>query len=1181
MVEDSGARTITQAELLANASDVEGNSLVANSLVITAGSGSLVDNFDGTWDYTPALNDDTSVSFGYSITDGPSTIAGTATLDLLPSNDPPTISVTPENPGFTGSAVGLFSSTSIDLIEGSQNVQSIAMQIAGLLDGAAERLVVNSSSLALTTGVTNLADVTVSISLSGSTATVTFSGFVDVTAAENLIDGLQYINTNTTPSTGTRAATINGIQDNGGGADSFNPNITSTVSINVTNTSPTLTATGASAVFVEGSSPISLFSGTTIDLGDAGDLIQTIELQVSGLTDGIHENLVIDGESIVLVNGTSVTTSANGYIVGISGTATKNVVISRTGNFSAAEGENLIDSLRYQNSSEDPANGSTKTIVITEIQDDGGAGNASAALSVSATATVSAVNDAPSVVATASSSGFTEDEAAVAIFSGTGIDLVESSDLVDNIQLSVTGISDGADETLTVNSVSIPLQAGTTTVGGLTVEMVNVAGGVQVQISHVMGISRNDAQGLINNLRYSHSSQSPTEGNRLFTLVSLQDTGGGTDTATLGITSSIAVSAQNDAPTIGNASLSPVDQGATDPNGQTVTDLFGGSFGDVDAGSSLAGVVIVGNDTTVASTQGVWQYSNDGSTWHDVGTVNDSGLGLVISESALIRFLPVTTFSGTPANLVVRGLDNSYAGSFSSATRYVVDTSSPVSTSSFSTATSIVSTSINAMNTRPQIGDAFLSAIAEDDDSATGDTVLNLFGPSFVDADSGSSLAGIVVVGNQADAATEGVWQYQSDGSTWSAVGSVSTANGLMISESSRIRFVPVADFNGSPTRLVVMGMDNTYTGPYSDSGGAKVFRNAVAGAMIPGSPLSTNAGRLTTFVTSVNDAPTLNPLVREVIAGNSLLSRAIVFRAIANDVDGDVLEAQLINGPNNGTLTLQSNGRFVYTPNEGFTGTDAFTWLADDGTEVSNPRLVVINVLPAIAPPPTEETETSPPEESTEESEDSSLNNSDVGSSDNDDDEEEAIVSVDDEIDSSSKTSEVDRSNRSSELLGLVAKTNEESVLSGSTFVFGHLDAGSSQLQSNSVGKSIRQHIRTDRHLDSTFDSLRQVDFALMSGAGDYWDKLDESRTVDTSLPEHVLSARSIGAAASAATVAYIAWAVRGGILLSGLAMQMPAWQAIDPLMLVQGLSGKQETLEEMMERRRKQLSENKNPAQ
>ena len=66
IAEDSGARTITQAELLANAGDVEGDSLTATGLAISAGTGTLVDNGDGTWDYTPAANDDTSVSFSYT-----------------------------------------------------------------------------------------------------------------------------------------------------------------------------------------------------------------------------------------------------------------------------------------------------------------------------------------------------------------------------------------------------------------------------------------------------------------------------------------------------------------------------------------------------------------------------------------------------------------------------------------------------------------------------------------------------------------------------------------------------------------------------------------------------------------------------------------------------------------------------------------------------------------------------------------------------------------------------------------------------------------------------------------------------------------------------------------------------------------------------------------------------------
>jgi hypothetical protein len=88
-VEEDNARIITQAELLANASDVEGDSLTASNLTITSGNGDLVDNGDGTWTYTPAANDDSDVVFAYNITDGPNTVVGTATLDILPVNDSP------------------------------------------------------------------------------------------------------------------------------------------------------------------------------------------------------------------------------------------------------------------------------------------------------------------------------------------------------------------------------------------------------------------------------------------------------------------------------------------------------------------------------------------------------------------------------------------------------------------------------------------------------------------------------------------------------------------------------------------------------------------------------------------------------------------------------------------------------------------------------------------------------------------------------------------------------------------------------------------------------------------------------------------------------------------------------------------------------------------------------------
>ena len=90
IAEDSGARLITQTELLANAKDIEGDALTVTGLTVNTGNGAITENGDGTWNYTPAADDDTDVSFDYTITDGAGTVAGTATLDITPVNDAPT-----------------------------------------------------------------------------------------------------------------------------------------------------------------------------------------------------------------------------------------------------------------------------------------------------------------------------------------------------------------------------------------------------------------------------------------------------------------------------------------------------------------------------------------------------------------------------------------------------------------------------------------------------------------------------------------------------------------------------------------------------------------------------------------------------------------------------------------------------------------------------------------------------------------------------------------------------------------------------------------------------------------------------------------------------------------------------------------------------------------------------------
>ena len=67
----------------------------------------------------------------------------------------------------------------------------------------------------------------------------------------------------------------------------------------------------------------------------------------------------------------------------------------------------------------------------------------------------------------------------------------------------------------------------------------------------------------------------------------------------------------------------------------------------------------------------------------------------------------------------------------------------------------------------------------------------------------------------------------------------------------------------------------------------------------------------------------------------------------LANDADpeGDPISAVLQVGPANGSLTFLSVGAFVYNPNAGFTGSDSFTYSATDGTGVSAPAVVTLEV--------------------------------------------------------------------------------------------------------------------------------------------------------------------------------------------------------------------------------------------
>src|SRR5439155_128949 len=68
----------------------------------------------------------------------------------------------------------------------------------------------------------------------------------------------------------------------------------------------------------------------------------------------------------------------------------------------------------------------------------------------------------------------------------------------------------------------------------------------------------------------------------------------------------------------------------------------------------------------------------------------------------------------------------------------------------------------------------------------------------------------------------------------------------------------------------------------------------------------------------------------------------------LANDTDpdGDTKTAVLVSGPLHGTLTLNANGSFTYTPAVNYNGPDSFTYKANDGTLTSNVATVAITVV-------------------------------------------------------------------------------------------------------------------------------------------------------------------------------------------------------------------------------------------
>ena len=83
------------------------------------------------------------------------------------------------------------------------------------------------------------------------------------------------------------------------------------------------------------------------------------------------------------------------------------------------------------------------------------------------------------------------------------------------------------------------------------------------------------------------------------------------------------------------------------------------------------------------------------------------------------------------------------------------------------------------------------------------------------------------------------------------------------------------------------------------------------------------------------------NPFERTVVSTDGLSG------VLSNDTDleSTTLSASVVGDPTHGTVALNADGSFIYTPDDDYSGTDSFTYKASDGTDASAATTVSLTV--------------------------------------------------------------------------------------------------------------------------------------------------------------------------------------------------------------------------------------------
>jgi hypothetical protein len=528
--------------------------------------------------YQAALASVTYVNTSENPSGAPRTVtivANDGAVDSTPVTD--TINVTPVNDA--------------PVVIASHTLSYTENQGAAVLDAAVAVFDVDSANLAsatvqITTNYVNGEDVlafsntaNITGSFDAATGKLTLTGSDTVANYQAALRSITYTDTSENPSGLARTVTIIA---NDGAANSVAK--TDTINVTPVNDAPVTGGGGTTLNYTENQAAAVVDASVTVTDVDNTNMASATVAITGGFATGQD---VLDAN----VTGTTIGKSYN---------ATTGV-LTLTGSDTKAHYQQVLDSVTYFNSSENPS-GAARTVSYT-VND--GAVNSNTS---TATVNVTPVNDAP-VVTIGATTAFTEPANGTPAANSTPVTIAPSLTITDVDSANLTQATFVLNNLKPSDALSVSGHAGASgDIGSIHFDITSTAGTETVTFTGTDTIAHYNAA--LDLVQFNNTSENPDTTARSYTVTAVDDGGtanGGNNTGSASTTET--VTAVNDAP----VNTVPASQDAI--FAQTATAITGLSVSDVDSGAGETTVLSVAHGTlNVATVGGGATVTNNGTT---------------------------------------------------------------------------------------------------------------------------------------------------------------------------------------------------------------------------------------------------------------------------------------------------------------------------------------------------------------------------------------------------------------------------------------------------------------------------------------------------------------------------------------------------------------------------------------